>query len=299
MDRIQHHDGACGASLLELMLAVLLLVTGLLGFASSMVSGQAMRRTTGEMADANKEVANLIEQFRFECDQGFDAAVAKYMGATFEGNRLPGNGPTGGAVIKTNIILDENKLDPRMDIDGNGNENDSSVAAASLQMAVLSVRITWNVVGGSEYSQRSVAYVARGEASAAGAGKKSETEPSSASITLEAGSLIQSNALTATINTDTDLQVVGVTVNTTKSAFLKEIAFTGDKVFSMKSGLPATGTKVTTAPFTVPANTASLFNNFTFAGSSDGSGVPNMGKSTITVRLHLESGQSVLFSVDV
>ena len=46
-----------GISLVELLLAVLLLVTGLLGFASSMVSGQAMRRTTGEMVDASNEVS--------------------------------------------------------------------------------------------------------------------------------------------------------------------------------------------------------------------------------------------------
>ncbi|MFQ5505582.1 MAG: hypothetical protein ACE5F1_12400 [Planctomycetota bacterium] len=314
---------------MEITIALSIFIMGAVGFASSIVSSQAMRRTTSESGTASHDLREILAQFRSACSQDFNGAVNTYLNGSFPSSSLPGSQGSPTALITTRIILDETKLSPSLDLNGNLSVVDTMLNPATLNLAVLVATLSWKGPGGTMQRQ-ATAYVARGEVGSssasggsAGQGSGGSAPPGSgggtgsggggsggsgaggsgsASLSLASAALTGKNkdSLTATLNIDSpsDLQVVAVTMASSLPAFLKEIKVAGVKVFSEKNNPPATGTMVNTSPFTLDQSMPAVFDKFKFVSSSDGSGKPDMSGTSFVLRLHLEDGSSVQIAID-
>ncbi|MFQ5505305.1 MAG: type II secretion system protein J [Planctomycetota bacterium] len=334
-----------GFTLLDFVLAISVFMTGVLGFASSILSSQSMRRTTHEQGSADEELQRVLEQFRQACAQDFDAAIAAYRNGQFTASALPGLGTSKFATIATDVMLDETKLQPVMDLDGKNGSNNKLVLAQDLNIAVLTATVSWPDGGGATLTRSSTAYVARGEVGASkvnpGTNNKGNGSPATppgkggvppgqggsppgqtAPPTLTGGpgntggtlggsssvNVISSqvtgkrkNAVSASVIVDApaDLPVVGVTVGTSKKAFVSQIKVGGGRVYRGRSNLPATGSMIPVSPFTLTGQGSSIFDKFKFSGTSGGRSSIDMTGTSFTINLHLEDGSSVAFSFDV
>ncbi|MFQ5505505.1 MAG: hypothetical protein ACE5F1_12010, partial [Planctomycetota bacterium] len=114
-----------GFTLIEYTIAISLFVAGALGFASAILSGQSMMRSNRDRSLADHELETVVERFRTDCSRAFDATITAYRDATFKVPLLPG--VDSSAVIKTEIILDETRLTPPADLNGNGNATDKAI----------------------------------------------------------------------------------------------------------------------------------------------------------------------------
>ncbi len=133
-----------GFSLVEVTLGLLILAVGLLGFVGAIASTQILVRVTKEKNIANGAIISTIEEFREACSTDFVAAITAYESGT---NLNPGllTGIGDGAVMTSTIVMDENLLNPPLDL------NDNAVfvdvipmgAVATLNAAVLRIQVSW------------------------------------------------------------------------------------------------------------------------------------------------------------
>lgn len=131
-----------GFTLVEVTLGLTLLMIGLLGFIGAIVSTQIMVRVTRERNIANLAIVSTIEEFREECAIDFVAAVTAYQNASnLSPDRLLGIGNS--ANMTSVVVLDENQLNPPLDLDGNGVYVDV-LTPAEVNAAILRVRVTWS-----------------------------------------------------------------------------------------------------------------------------------------------------------
>jgi type II secretory pathway pseudopilin PulG len=145
----QQREHEIGFSLVEIILGLTLLTIGLLGFVGAIVSTQVLVRVTKEKNIANAAIISTMEEFREACATDFVAAVTTYQnGANLSPDRLMGMGE--GANMVSVVVLDENTLNPPIDLNGNGVFVDNIPLAdvATLNAAVLRVRVAWTGVRG-------------------------------------------------------------------------------------------------------------------------------------------------------
>ncbi|MFQ5504149.1 MAG: hypothetical protein ACE5F1_05025, partial [Planctomycetota bacterium] len=158
---------------------------------------------------------------------------------------------------------------------------------------------------GGTQKRYSRAYVARGEVSAASGGGNNtggNKQNNGGNQNNGGGPVVSLD--TATLNNKGDnlsvnlkvaqgpVNVVAVTLDSTKLAYLKEIRVNGNKVLNLKKDYPKTGTKIATTPFTLSDGFA-FFDKFAFADARNGRGTPNMKGSDFNLRLHLEGGGEI------
>ena len=160
-DRNGNDTGQSGFTLVEFSMALVLLVTGLLGFVAALISSQTLTRASREMVIAHSALNSTIETFRDACVADFDAAVTGYSYQTNVNLDLL-RGIGSGENMITRIIVDETRVQPPIDLNGDGDYNDTTVPLADLVAAVLRVQVVWSGVSG----RRDVEYtsiVSRGE----------------------------------------------------------------------------------------------------------------------------------------
>ncbi len=138
-----------GFSLVEVTLGLTILVIGLLGFVGAIVSTQIMVRMTKEKNIANAAIISTIEEFREACATDFVAAVTAYeSGTNMNAGRLTGIGE--GATMTSIIVMDENTLNPPLDLNDNDVfvDNIPMADVGTLNAAVLRIHVSWTGVRG-------------------------------------------------------------------------------------------------------------------------------------------------------
>jgi Tfp pilus assembly protein PilV len=118
-------DLASGFMLIEIMIAVVLLVIGSLGFMGAIFASQMMARQTKEQNRANAALVSAVEEFRREAMNDFVSTVERYSGeTTYE--RKAKIGP-GGEVVSVDVLTRMTTTD----LDLNGEPVDSSTSTTT------------------------------------------------------------------------------------------------------------------------------------------------------------------------
>jgi len=263
-----------------------------------------MRRTSTEVSEADATLKDYVQKFRYDCTQDFDAAIAEFKAGSFAVNDLPG-ADNGHAKLTTHLVLDENLLNPPLDLDGNGSFTDKAVSTASLRMAVVQMKLTW-LAKGEPRVRELTGYMVRDGLTTGGSmlvetgsvtspGGTTGTQPVSVTSASVTGN---GDALTATLALDstTGLSVVGVTVDSTVAGYVSTIQINGTKLYDARTGLSPTGSMIATTPITLSGGTATI-DTIDFADTSSDTGTPQIKGTTVGVTLHLEDGSTVPFTI--
>jgi type II secretory pathway pseudopilin PulG len=135
-----------GFTIVEVTVSLVFLVIGVLGFVQAMVSSQILVRGTREMNLAQSAIVNAIEDFRYECGLDFDAALASYAA----GSVVPALPPALGAsaALSLTLIVDEPRISPPTDLNGDGDFLDIGVATTDAAAGVLRANLNWTGVTG-------------------------------------------------------------------------------------------------------------------------------------------------------
>ncbi len=134
MPRNRTSKGASGFSLVEIAIAIVVFVVGVIGFANTLILGTQMSRNNADRDAADMELSLISEQFRRDTAFNFDEATRRYKEASFFAASLPGfDGEA--AEIATRLITDETRLDPAIDLNGDRDTSDRDV--------YLSARLLW------------------------------------------------------------------------------------------------------------------------------------------------------------
>ena len=80
--RVAFDHSECGLGLVQMTVSFVILATGLLGLVSSMIGAHALARSAKEINLANIAMVSAVEEFRYQCSNGFDATVAELAGLT-------------------------------------------------------------------------------------------------------------------------------------------------------------------------------------------------------------------------
>lgn len=149
-----------GFSVVEICMAVVLVVLGLLGLISSVVGAQVLGRDNQERNLANAAAMTAIELFRENCRADFTAAITAHQTAvnmTTAVGVVPPHGMV-TAIVRRN----EPGQQPPIDLNGDGDTLDNNVAAAACRFAVLEVTVQWRGARGNQ-SFTTKAIFARGD----------------------------------------------------------------------------------------------------------------------------------------
>ncbi|MFQ5504902.1 MAG: prepilin-type N-terminal cleavage/methylation domain-containing protein [Planctomycetota bacterium] len=147
-----------GFTMVELAITLSLLVIGLLGFVGAILSAQLLSRTTRERALASSAAIDIVEDFRVSCMTNFTAAMTAYS-AGVTPTLPPGLGAD--ATATSTLILDETKIVPPLDLDGNGLFVDV-LTPDVVNAGVLRVVVRWRGARGLQ-SIEYTTIIARGE----------------------------------------------------------------------------------------------------------------------------------------
>ncbi|MEM7201907.1 MAG: hypothetical protein AAF628_16695 [Planctomycetota bacterium] len=138
-------DGEGGFSLVEASVVISVMVIGVLGLLSAMVSAQMLSRTTREMDEASMALVEAVEVFRSDCSDDFDGAVD----AVISGGALFPPGPGRNTRLWRTVVSDETAISPPIDLNGDGDLLDTAVAVADADAAVVVFKITWRGARGA------------------------------------------------------------------------------------------------------------------------------------------------------
>ncbi len=137
---------ACaGIGLVEVAAVMTVLVIGVMGFVSALISGQVLAVKTREVDRANAAAIRALESFRAACSTDFTAAVTAV--ATVPQQSVPGLGSQ--AIMTRTLIQNETLVAPPIDLNGDGDKLDTAVALGDLVVAVVVFELEWRSAAGA------------------------------------------------------------------------------------------------------------------------------------------------------
>ena len=153
------HPNEAGFGLVEAIAAALVLAVGLLGFMTMVTNSHVLSRSSREVDSAQVAIMSVGEEFRVACATDFEAALTTYGGGVVP--VAPTELGT-GAVITVLLLNDETKITPPIDLNGDNDNDDTSVSAAQARAGVLRVHIAWTGALGEMHLEYTTV-VARGQ----------------------------------------------------------------------------------------------------------------------------------------
>ena len=106
-------------------------------------------------------VATAAEEFHYACGQDFNETLTKYRDALV--TPIVPSGLGSGGQLDMTVVLDEPALQPPVDLNGDGDFDDTGLDPADVNLAVLQLVIRWTGVTG-ERRAAFTTMLARGEA---------------------------------------------------------------------------------------------------------------------------------------
>lgn len=298
-------DAQSGFTTVEMALAASSIVVGLLSYVGSVIASSKMSLDTRARTAANVEMTTAIEEFR-------ELAAADFVGTTgglADLETKEGLSTIDGIKVHRQVILDETKIQPPLDLNGDGDTTDTNLTAADVNAAYLVTTVTW--VGPS--GQRSVSWptvIARGEVEPDWRQNKAleeEGEDDAQDDRDDADELTEPTALQAegsfgngAVSGQFELggtsgqgvYIVGVTFVTDVSAKVRSITINGETAYSAGWTKPSVNTLIETSPFALTEGANSI-DGIVLSPSSWRDDEPELAGETVSVVFHTEDGNTV------
>lgn len=279
--------------MVEFTIAMTSVVIGLLSYVGSVIASSRMQLDTRARVAANIEMSAAIEEFREMAARDFSGTVLNLNDEEIR----DGLSTVDGIKVHRQVILDETKTQPAMDLNGDGDTSDTNLNPDDVQAVVLLTKVKW--IGQS--GEQSVSWptvIARGEVDPNWRRERafrettqpdgSETTPA-AEPTFEAGFNSGGKMHGAfTVGGTDPSHVIGLTVFTEVPALIRKTKINGETVQQAWEDMPATGQHFDVPSFAMEPG-ANLINSLFFR-SPDGVGVPTLQGTQVTVVFHSESG---------
>ena len=147
-----------GFTLLEMAFVTVVLIVGAMSFAVTVIATTTLSQQAQSRSTANTEMVSAIENFRQSATKDFEDIV-KEMSRGVVTSKL---GEKNGITIERHVVLDETKLTPRMDLNGDGDALDTDLAPEELLTAYLVMVVKWSDATG-EHKKVWPTMLARGE----------------------------------------------------------------------------------------------------------------------------------------
>jgi Tfp pilus assembly protein PilV len=282
-------DPQRGAALLELFMGTTVLVVGSLALLTSLFTSARIGRDARFRTLARNESMTVMEEFRNRCSSGFAATVTEYSG-----REIPCQSIARGkvsSILRTEIAMDETALSPPMDLNGDGDVLDASLTANELAVACVTTKVSWQ---NGRHSDTFATVFARADIGAPGdqmPGPPGATARRIPGLKLDS-SKVSATQVQAKVTTDEALNVAGMTIQSSVSAYVQEIEVNGKVVFTQTTNLPPTGQMIVTSPFTMPAGRQSV-DYVSFVGTPTG-GKTDVSDSSLSIEFHTESGDRLV-----
>jgi Tfp pilus assembly protein PilE len=281
-----------GFALLELMLATAVIVVGSMAMFTTLITTGTVSQEARQQSLARDEAMGAVETFRAQCGANFAAGITEFNNRTVPTQILSTRAGRGS--VHTRIALDETTLVPPMDLNGNGTALDRNLTPAQLRVAYLTTTVTWPV-GNKTRSISLDTVLAATEASALNAaggagGAGAPVTPSTVSLVSKT---VSAQQLVATIRVgDAPMNVAGMTIQSSRAAYVSEIKINNNVVWSKPTGAPPTGSMIITQPFSMNLGNQTI-NWVKFMNGPNG-GTANVTGSNISIVFHTEGGDRVV-----
>jgi len=109
----------------------------------------------------------------------------------------------------------------------------------------------------------------------------------------------QGDVLTASllVNAPADLQVVGMTIDSSVAAYVSTIQVDGTMLFDVRTDLAPTGSMIKTTPMSLSGSGTVNIDKIDFADTITNQGTPSLSGTAVGITLHLEDGSTVPFKI--
>ncbi len=292
-------NGESGFATIELALAASTIVIGLLSYVGAIISSTRMSADTRARIAANVEITTAIEEFREAIASDFVTATA----ALEEKQSYDGITNSDSLRVHRQVILDETKIQPPLDLNGDGDTTDTNLSASDLQAAYLVTTVTWIGPRG----QQTITWpsvIARGEVDQEWHRKHvredDDSEAEEAAVSLSATKATADGGSVAfgfeVSGVASSLHVVGVTVLSDVPAAITEMTVNGTRSFYQPGQAVAVGQWIETETFSLTPGDNSI-EGLQFVACDEWDTGVDLDNETITVVFHTETSET--FSVEV
>lgn len=138
-----------GLGLVALFLGSTVLAVAVLGTVGGLMTSLKLAIDTKDANVAGEQALAVVREFRKSAADDFDAAIAAFQNRTVHGN--------GAQNIRARIILDETRFDPPVDLNGDGDFDDTNLLPNQVNAAYIETTVAW----GNNKSRTFVTLVSR------------------------------------------------------------------------------------------------------------------------------------------
>lgn len=279
------------------------MLLGIMSYIGSVIASSRLADDTRARTAVSIEMTNAIEEFRESANQNFvsTAELLEQLETT------SGLSDLSGVTVRRQIIRDETKTSPPLDLNGDGDTKDTNLDADEVNAAYLLTTVSWIGPNGPE-SVSWPTILARGEIDPAWKRKESledalglddDDQAEDSGVSATNGSIYKGRAsFELSIDNDKAIHVAAATVSATDPGKITEIVIGGQSIYqsSMDYGTP-TGQPIETTPITLSPDGSYAADVQLYPASGDGIYTPS--DDTITITLETEAGESISFEVSL
>ena len=303
-----HVNRESGFGLVEMMLGATVLAVALMGSASALATGMMVAVDTKMANRANDAALTVIEDFRASCSADFNTALNTYGGLQSK---------VGNYNVTSAVVLDETRFSPRIDLNGDGDTDDSNLTSAEVNAVYISVKVEW----GDGKSMSIVDLLARSEVSGAPAAASGSTggvktvtvggttgggttgggttgggTTSGATTVAAVSSSVTGDKIVMTLDVENGpVTVIGVMVEGQTTSYVKEVKVAGTKVFSDKKNALPVGALIPVSPFQMQSG-ETLIDQIKFQATPSG-GKTSVAGDSFKLTFYHESGETTVVEV--
>ena len=124
-----------GLGLVELFLGSTVLAVAVLGTVGGLMTSLKLAIDTKDANIASEQALAVVREFRESAEIDFDAALSIYRNRTVNGS--------GDRTIQARIILDETRFDPPIDLNGDGDFDDTDLSSIQVDAAYIETTVYW------------------------------------------------------------------------------------------------------------------------------------------------------------